>query len=176
MTIAFAVTFSSFLFEDNNSFTFYETFLSVSVVRYDLANNFCSIYGRSTYSNCTVFIDEQHSFEFENCTVFSSQVVNEQFLTCFGFELLSLNFYNNVHLLIIFTGYLCQAGHFAPLNLSLFQNQRTKLRLLFLIHNRLTDLFFSFLFYRIFRLFLPSTFTVGRKGRDFLPAMTIHHY
>ncbi len=102
MTVQTTITFSSFLLENKNSFTFYEAFLSVTIVRYDLTNDLRTFYGGSAYGYRSVFVDEQHFVKFENGAMLCSQIVDKQFLSVFYFELLSLNLNNNVHFYFLF--------------------------------------------------------------------------
>ena len=72
MTVQTAIAFATFLLEDDHVFTFHEGSLY-------LANNLCTFDGRCANLNGTVGI-------------------YEQLLALLGTELLSLNFYNCVHL------------------------------------------------------------------------------
>ncbi len=76
MTVQTAIAFATFLLENDNVFTFHEGSLY-------LANNLCTFDGRCANLNGTVGIYE----------------VDIQLLALLGTELLSLNFYNCVHLL-----------------------------------------------------------------------------
>ena len=102
MTVQTTITFSSFLLENKNSFTFYEAFFTVTIVRYNLTNDLRTFYGGSAYGYCSIFINEQHFVKFENSAMLSSQIVDKQFLSVFYFELLSLNLNNNVHFYFFF--------------------------------------------------------------------------
>lgn len=102
MTVQATITFSSFLLENKNSFTFHEAFLTVSVVRNDLAYDLRTFYGGSAHGYCSVFVDEQHFVKFENGAMLCSQIVDKQFLSIFYLKLLSLNFNNNVHFYFFF--------------------------------------------------------------------------
>ena len=93
MTIEFAETFSSLLVEDKYLVTFYQW-------RFNLANNFCAFYGRSSYCDCIVCCYKKYLLKFYCCTWFSIlNVVNKQFFASFCFKLLAVNFYNCVHYL-----------------------------------------------------------------------------
>ena len=93
MAVQTAIAFTTTFLENNHVLTFYELFC-------DLANYFCTFYGWCTYLNSAISVKKKYLVEF-NCFAFFriSDVVNEQVLACFGFELLSLNFYNCVHLI-----------------------------------------------------------------------------
>lgn len=72
------------------------------VTLYQGINNFtnylCTIYGGCAYLDCSVFVYEQNLSEFNRLTSLSIfDVVNEQFLTLFCLELLTVNFYDCVH-------------------------------------------------------------------------------
>lgn len=91
VTVQLLVTFSSLLVE-------YQHFVTLYQVRNDFANDFCAFDGGSTYSDGSVVVCQQHFVKFNSCTVFSVlDVLNEQLLAFFGFELLTVNFYNYVH-------------------------------------------------------------------------------
>ena len=93
MTVLFSETFSSFLVEDDYFFTFYQR-------RNYFANNFCAFYSRKTYSYVSFVVNQENFFKFNCCTAFCVlDVVNEQFFASFCFELLTVNFYNCVHLI-----------------------------------------------------------------------------
>ncbi len=102
MTVQATITFSSFLLENKNSFTFYEAFLTVSIVRNNLTYDLRTFYGGSAYGYCSVFVNEQYSVKFENGAMLCSQIVDKQLLSVFYFELLSLNLNNNVHFYFLF--------------------------------------------------------------------------
>ena len=110
VTVQATITFSSFLLENKNSFTFYEAFLSVTIVRYDLTNDLRTFYGGSAYGYRSVFVDEQHFVKFENGAMLCSQIVDKQFLSVFYFELLSLNLNNNVHFYFLFLRFSLPGG------------------------------------------------------------------
>lgn len=95
VTVQFAISFSSFLVENKNLVTFYQT-------GNNFANYLCAFYSRSTYSDVAVFVYQKNFLEFYCCTGFSVlHVVYKQFLASFCFELLAVDFYNCVHFLYI---------------------------------------------------------------------------
>ncbi len=90
VTVAFTITFSSFLLEDDDTFAF--------EMREDFANDLCTFYGGSTNFYGSVVVDQQYFVKLDSSTLLSVQTVNIESLAGFGFELLSLDFYNYVHL------------------------------------------------------------------------------
>lgn len=90
MTVAFTITFSSFLLEDDDTFAF--------EMREDFANDLCTFYGGSTNFYGSVVVNQQYFVKLDSSTLLSVQTVNIESLAGFGFELLSLDFYNYVHL------------------------------------------------------------------------------
>lgn len=95
VTVQLAVTFSSFLVENEYFVTFYHA-------GYYLANYLCAFYCRSAYGDCTVFVYQKNLFKFYCRTVFCFlHVVYKQFLASFCLELLTVDFYNCVHFLYI---------------------------------------------------------------------------
>ncbi len=91
MSVQFSVTFSSLLVE-------YEHFLALHDGACDFANNLSAFYCRSTYGHGTFFVYQQHFLVLYSCAGFClCDVMYKQFLALFGFELLSVNFYNYVH-------------------------------------------------------------------------------
>ena len=91
VSVAFAIAFSSFFLEDDDALAF-------QVGEY-FAYDFCTFYGGGAHFYGAVVIDQQYFVEFDSGALLCCQTVNEQPATGFGFELLSLNFYNYVHLL-----------------------------------------------------------------------------
>lgn len=93
MTVQTAIAFATFFLENKNFITFHEgTFY--------LANNFCSFYGRGTNFYVTVGVNQENFVEVD-CVAFFyvlAEIVDIQVFACFSLELLSLNFYNCVHL------------------------------------------------------------------------------
>ena len=100
MTVQFSVTFSSLFVE-------YEYFVAFYQRRNYFTNYFSTINSRSTYSYCSIVVYQQYFFKFNSCAVFCVlNVVYKQFFALFSFELLTVNFYNYVHLFIILNGFL----------------------------------------------------------------------
>ena len=93
MTVQAAIAFATFLLENDNVFTFHEGSLY-------LANNLCTFDGRCANLNGTVGIHEQDAVELYRVTFLAlvAEIVDIQLLALLGTELLSLNFYNCVHL------------------------------------------------------------------------------
>jgi hypothetical protein len=85
----FAVAFAAFLFEYNHLVAFHEG-------TFNLANNFCPFNGGRAYFYGTVGVNEENAVEFNGLALFFlvAEIVDIQKLACFGFELLSLDFYN----------------------------------------------------------------------------------
>lgn len=92
MAVFSAIPFATFLLENNYFVAFYERGLH-------FANNFGSFDGRSAHLDGTVGINEENAVEFNCLTFFNllAEIVYIQVTALFGFELLSLNFYDNVH-------------------------------------------------------------------------------
>ena len=92
MTVQLAVSLSSLLVENQYLITLYQR-------REHFAYHLRSFYGRSTYLNLTVVVNQQHFVKLYNSTAFGVlNVMNEQLLSFFSFKLLSVNFYDYVHL------------------------------------------------------------------------------
>lgn len=93
MAVFTTIAFAAFFLENDYLVTFHEG-------TFNLANNFCSFNGRSAYLNGTVGINQENFFEVNYIAFFYvlAEIVDIQEFTCFCFELLSLNFYNCVHL------------------------------------------------------------------------------
>ena len=92
MAIETAIAFATFFLENNHVFTFHEG------INY-LANYLCALNGGSTYGYITFSVNEQNLVKFYLVAfVHISDVMNIQFLASLGAELLSLDFYNCVHL------------------------------------------------------------------------------
>ena len=101
MAVFAAIAFATFFLENDHFFTFYERCEH-------LTYNLGTLYNGSTYFNCIIGLSEEHTVKFDLVTFFNcfAEIVNIQELFRLGLELLSLNFYDSVHLLIIcFTGY-----------------------------------------------------------------------
>jgi len=94
MTVETAITFTTFFLENDYVFTLYEGI-------YYLAYYLCTFYGGCTYGNSTVCVNEKNLVKFYGCAfAHLSEVMNIQLLACLGAELLSLDFYNCVHLIL----------------------------------------------------------------------------
>ena len=96
MTVHTAIAFATFLLENDDVFTFHEGSLY-------LANNLCTFDGRCANLNGTVGIHEKDAVELYRVTLLAlvAEVVDIQLLAGLDTELLSLNLYNCVHLLIL---------------------------------------------------------------------------
>ncbi len=96
MAVFAAIAFATFFLENDHFVTFYEGSC-------DLANYFCSFDNGSTDFHGTIGFSEENAVELDCVTFFNllSEVVDIQEFACFGFELLSLDFYDNVHWLLL---------------------------------------------------------------------------
>ena len=96
MTVLATIAFAAFLLEDDHLVALHEG-LS------DFANYFGSFNGRSAYLNGTVGIYEKHAVELYCVALLylAAEMMNIQEAVLFGFELLALNFYDNVHYNIV---------------------------------------------------------------------------
>lgn len=92
MAVFAAIAFATFLFEDDD-------FVAFDEGSCNFANNFSSFDGRSADFNGTVGVREKHAVKLDRVAFLNilAEIVNIQELTGFGLELLSLNFYDNVH-------------------------------------------------------------------------------
>ena len=96
MTIQLSVAFSSLLMENQKSFAFYKR-------RNHFANDLGTFHRRKTDFHITVVIYQQHFLKLNSCPAFCVlNVLNEQFLSFFSLELLTVNFYNYVHFLFYY--------------------------------------------------------------------------
>ena len=94
MTVQLAVTFSSLLVEDQYLLTLYQR-------AYHFANHLGTLYGGETYNDVTIVVNQKNFLKFYCCTSLCIlQVMNEQLLAGLSLELLALNFYNCVHLIL----------------------------------------------------------------------------
>ena len=109
MAVETTIAFATLLLEDEHAITFHEGSLY-------LANNFCTFYGRCTNCYVTVGVNEQNLVEFHHFAFFFlvAEIVNIQFLASFGLELLSLNFYNCVHLINCKSSYTVRRPRHQP--------------------------------------------------------------
>ena len=91
MAFQLPVSFSSFFVE-------YKDFVAFYQMRFHFAHHFGPFYGGDTYFDFTIVVGQQYLFKFNNCAVFCIlDVLNEQPFSFFGFELLTVNFYDYVH-------------------------------------------------------------------------------
>ncbi len=92
MSVFAAVVVTTFLLENDNFITFYEG-------TFNLANYFCTFYGRCANLYGTVGVDQENAVKLYGLTLFFllAEIVNIQELAGFSLELLSLNFYDSVH-------------------------------------------------------------------------------
>lgn len=93
MTVFATIAFAAFLFENDNFLTFHQR-------NEHFALDLCSFHGRSTDFNVAVGIEKKHFVESDSVALFYflAEVVNIQIFAFFGFELLSFDFYDSVHL------------------------------------------------------------------------------
>lgn len=93
MSVFAAIAFAAFLFEDNHFIAFYERFLY-------FADNFCPFDERCAYFDSAVDVGKENAVELYSVAFvhFFTQVVHIEKAVFFGFELLALDFYDNVHL------------------------------------------------------------------------------
>jgi len=94
MAVLATIAFATLLLEDDYLLALYEGLEN-------LANHLCTLYGGGTYLNCVVGFSEEHTVKFHCVTFFVSiaEIVDIQELLRLCLELLSLDFYDSVHLL-----------------------------------------------------------------------------
>lgn len=94
MTVETAIAFATFFLENDYVFTLYEGINN-------LAYYLCTFYCGCTYGYVTVSVNEKNLVKFY-CVAFVhlGEVMNIQLLASLGAELLSLDFYNCVHLIL----------------------------------------------------------------------------
>ncbi len=101
MTVQFLVTLATFLVENQN-------FVATNGVVEHFYHYFGTLYYRSTDGDITVIVDKENLIKFERCTDFClCYSMDEQPPSGLGLELLSLHFYDCVHVFAIvywFTG------------------------------------------------------------------------
>lgn len=92
MAVFAAIAFATLLLEDDHFVTFHER-------GSNLANYFCTFNGGCADLNGTIGVNEQNAVEFNRLAFldFFAEVVYIQEAVLFSFELLTLNFYDNVH-------------------------------------------------------------------------------
>ena len=95
MAVETAIAFAAFFLENDHFITFHEG-------TFHLANNFCSFHGGGSDFYGTVDVDKENAVEFDSVAFFNffAEIVDVQEFAGFGFELLSFDFYDYVHLLI----------------------------------------------------------------------------
>ena len=101
MAVFATIAFATLLLEDDYLLTLYEGLEN-------LANHLRALYCGGTYFYCIVGFSEEHTVKFNCVTFFVSiaEIVNIQELLRLCLELLSLDFYDSVHLLFCcITGY-----------------------------------------------------------------------
>lgn len=93
MTVFAAIAFAAFFLEDNHFVAFYER-------SENFANHFGTFYGGGADFHLSVGISEENTVEFYGFSFFNgfAEIMNIQELVLFSFELLSLDFYDCVHL------------------------------------------------------------------------------
>lgn len=96
MAVLTTIALAALLLEDDYLVALHE-------VLQDLANYFCAIDGGSTHLDSTVGFSEEHTVKLNLLSFFDSfaEIVDIQELLGLGLELLSLNFYDCVHLFLI---------------------------------------------------------------------------
>lgn len=96
MAVFTTIAFATFLLEDYHFFTFYEG-------KKNLAVYFSTFNGRCTDFNVAVGIDQKHFVECDCIAFFNfvAEMVDIKVFTLFSFELLSFDFYNCVHLIVL---------------------------------------------------------------------------
>ena len=92
MAVFAAIAFATFLLEHDYFVAFHES-------SSNFAYYFSAFDGGSTHSYSAVIVDQQNAVEFHGVTflVVFTEEVNIQEAVLFSFELLTLNFYDNVH-------------------------------------------------------------------------------
>ena len=93
MAVQTAIAFATTFLENDHVFTLHEGSLH-------LANYLCAFNGRRANCNGTVGVNKKNLAKLNRVTglFLFTEIVDVQFLAGFGFELLSLNVYNSVHL------------------------------------------------------------------------------
>ncbi len=108
VTVFATIAFAAFLLENDNfvalkksGFCFFATTV-VGLVRSYFTYYFCAFHGGCAYLDITIGVNQQNAVECYGIACFGSvaEIVYIQELAAFGFELLSLNFYNCVHYII----------------------------------------------------------------------------
>ncbi len=96
MTVFATIAFATFLLENDNLLAFYKG-------SEDFTYNLCAFHGGSANFNCLIGLSEKNAVELNLVSFFDSfaEIVNIQELLRLCLELLSLDFYDSVHLLLI---------------------------------------------------------------------------
>ena len=101
MSVFATIAFAAFLLENDNLLAFYKG-------SEDFTYNLCAFHCGSANFNCFVGLSEEHAVKFDLVSFFNSfaEIVNIQELFRLCLKLLSLDFYDSVHLLFCcVTGY-----------------------------------------------------------------------
>ena len=94
MAVAFTAILAALHLEDDDLVTLYQWF-------HHFTHYLSAFYCGRTYCHCSVVVDEKHFLELNRLAFFHIfHVVNEEFLSLFGLELLTHDFYNCVHFLL----------------------------------------------------------------------------
>ena len=108
MTSQFAIALATALVEYKHFVTLYEW------VHY-FYYYFCTLYSWCTDSDCAVFVNEQNLVELNSLTCLNIlDVMYEELLALLSLELLTVNLYNCVHLIIYINGFFREASCFVP--------------------------------------------------------------
>jgi len=93
MTVALTGVLAALHLEDNH-------LVALNKRVHNFTYYLCPVYGGSTYRHCTVSIYEQHLVKFNSLACLSIlNMMHKELLALLGLELLTLNFYNCVHLI-----------------------------------------------------------------------------
>ena len=104
ITIQFAIAFATFFVEN-------EHFVALNEGINHFAYYFSTGYGRSTYGNLAVVVDQQHFLKFNSLTAFGlGHVVDEELLAFLCLELLTVNLYDCVHYIYVYKRVLPGGG------------------------------------------------------------------
>ena len=108
MTVLLAIVLAALHHEDDYLVTLYEW------VHY-FYYYFCTLYSWCTDSDCAVFVNEQNLVELNSLTcLYILDVMYEELLALLCLELLTVNFYDCVHLIIYINGFFREASCFVP--------------------------------------------------------------
>ena len=95
MTVLLAVILATLHLELDYFVAFYQR---INYLSYYL----CTFYGWCSHRDCSLVVDEQNLVKFNSLTLLGILYpVDKELLTLLGFELLTVDFYNCVHCLII---------------------------------------------------------------------------